>query len=59
MFVSLPVSFCLDERREPRENTQAGSEAKMGLSLPLPRFRISSPMSTFYDIPQIESLLAG
>lgn len=49
--------FYLGERREPCKNAQASGEAARGLSLP--RFRISSPVSTFYDIPQIQSFLAG
>ena len=50
--------FYLGKRRKPCKNKQASSEAARGLSLPLPCFCISSPVSTFYDIPQMESLLA-
>lgn len=47
--------FYLGERREPCKNAQASGEATRGLSLP--SFHISSPVSTFYDIPQIEASL--
>ena len=46
-------------KRATWENSQASGEAARHLSLPLPHFRISSPVSTFHDIPQMESLLAG
>ena len=46
-------------KRATWENSQASGEAARHLSLPLPHFHISSPVSTFYDIPQMESLLAG
>ena len=39
----------LGERSEPREKSRASG----------PRFRVSSRASTFHDIPQMKSLLAG
>lgn len=44
-------------KRATWENSQASGEAARHLSLPLPHFRISSPASTFHDIPQWRACL--